>query len=197
MKLFNILFGLTCICTVLTSCRDSESGKHKVTFVGHDLMIKFTDNELDSAIDKYISVNDVNPKERILSLSVYRDPARHIFYLTQIRRRDLAKSVSPDYFFIHNDQFLVLIRLGGGDFFKSSNVVSQLDSAMQQLGITLAEDSLDYDPPTWEFIRECSSRLTMRKKSGFTLNYIPCGYEIKQDSLQQNNFSIIAVDDYK
>ncbi len=196
MKLFNILIALVCICTVLTSCKDS-AGNRKVAFAGSDLMVKFTYSELDSAINKYVSVNDVNPKQKILSLNIYRDPSRHIFHLTQIRRRDLVKSVSPDYFFIHNEQFLVLIRLGGGDFFKSGNVVSQLDSVMQQLGIVLAEDSLDYDPPTWEFIRDCNSKLTMKKKSDFTLNYIPCGYEVKQDSLQQNNFFLKEVDDYK
>ena len=173
------------------SCKNSTSSDRKAELVHVDSRIDFADNQLDSVINEYVSMYEVAPKERVLSLQVYRDPAKHIYYLTQIRTRNLVKTARPDYFFLHNDQFLVLLRLGGSDFYKSGSSTNQLDSTMQKLGITLAEDSLDYDPPAWELIKDCGGKLRRRQKSDFALNYIPCGYEVMQDSLHQSNFSLI------
>jgi hypothetical protein len=188
MKIHHIIVGIFCSCTVLTSCKNPASGDRKAALVHVDSRIEFADNELDSVINEYVSRYEVAPKERVLSLQAYRDPARHIYYLTQIRTKKLVKTAHPDYFFLHNDQFLVLLRLGGSDFYKSGDATIQLDSAMQKLAITLAEDSLDYDPPTWELIKDCGGKLRRRQKSDFALNYLPCGYEIMQDSLHQSNF---------
>jgi hypothetical protein len=170
------------------SCKKLASGDRKAALVHGDSRIDFADNELDSVINEYVNMHEVVPKQIVLSLQVYRDPARHIYFLTQIRRKDQAKAARPDYFFLHNNKFLVLLQLGGSDFYKPDNATNQLDSAMRNLGITLAEDSLDFDPPTWELIKECEGKIRMRQNSDFAFNYIPCGYEIMQDSLHQSNF---------
>jgi hypothetical protein len=81
--------------------------------------------------------------------------------------------------------------LGGSAFFTSDGVARELDSAMQKLGVALAEDSLDYHPPTWELIKDCTGKLRIGQTSDFVFNYIPCGYEVKQDSLNQRNFSLV------
>ncbi len=193
MKICYVLYAV-CICGTLASCNRSGLSE-RPAIIRSRFKINFTDNELDSVIGEYVKTYEVDPKQRVLSLSVYRDPAKDIYFLTQLRRRDVVENAGADYFFVHNEQFLVLLRLGGSDFYKSIDVVTPLDSAMQRLGIALANDSLDYDPPSWELIKACEGKLHRRKKSNFVLNYLPCGYEIEQDSLHQDNFSLVKASD--
>jgi hypothetical protein len=87
MKTFyNILFTLFLYVLVI-SCSDYKPADHNAPSFKDDLKVNFIDFALDSTIGKYVTLNAVDPKQKVLSLNVYRDPFRHIYYLTQIRRK--------------------------------------------------------------------------------------------------------------
>src|SRR5687767_6772190 len=106
MNKFNIL-KIICMWIALTSCRDTAFKENQaVELIRGDLEINFTDMGVDSVIAEYVKKNNVDPKDRVLSLSIYRDPGKSIYYLTQIRRKALVEGKIPDYLFLHNNQFL-------------------------------------------------------------------------------------------
>jgi hypothetical protein len=191
------MFKMVSMCIVLTSCNGSTLRDQATTLFRGDLEINFTDNKLDSVISEYVKKNEVDPKQGVLSLRMYRDPTRDLYFLTQVRRKGRIEGDVPDYFFTHNDQFLVLLYLGGSRLYTTRNLATTLDSAIKRLGIVLANDSLDYNPPLWEFMKSCDGKLQMRYRSDYIFNYLPCGYIVKQDSLTSNEFSLIKQFSYE
>jgi hypothetical protein len=188
----NYILYFICFGAVVTSC-NSTVGNNEPLLVRGDLTINFSDYQLDSVIGAYVTRYKVDPKHRILSVNIYRDPVRSLYFITQVRKKKLIENNPPDYFFLHDDRFLVLVQLGGSNFYSSRELLSKVDSAVDQLGIALADDSTDYNPPSWEVIKDCGRKLRMRKQSDFTFNYMPCGYEVKQDSVRLERFSLIKV----
>lgn len=178
------------MCIALVSCKDSKVSEMPPTLVHGDLKINFNDKQLDSVITAYIKKYEVDPKQRVLSFSIYRDPMRYFYFLTQVRGQKIIESDTPDYFFVHDDRFLVLLYFGVSNFHTAKDVNIKLDSTMQKLGISLSNDSLDYNPPLWELMKDCDGRL-QKRDSDFVLNYLPCGYKMKQDSLHLNNFLLM------
>ena len=60
------------------------------------------------------------------------------------------------------------------------------------MGIALSKDKLDFNPPRWEVLEDCDNKIEVRRQPmRFLLDYLPCGYGIKEDSINLGNFEVI------
>lgn len=153
-----------------------------------DIELEIDDSRLDSIVTEYVRKYEVDPAGIILELGVHRALSREYYSLTQLRNRRIVEGVMPDGFFIYDNKFVVLLDVAGIRF-RNSNTLSRLDSTIKEMGITLANDSLDFCPPRWEFVRECNQELRMIT-SDYLIEYLPCGYRLRVDSVNLSTLSL-------
>ena len=156
----------------------------------HESELRSIDAKVDSLVGEYVEKFDVDPKKRLILLEVFRDPARTYYYISQSRtKRTFDKS--PDYFFVHDSKQIVVIFTGDNSFLSGSPVYKKVELLIEELGVALPNDSLDYNPPVWQVIEDCDKKLRIRSKSDFVFSFLPCGYHVNQDSIQYKNFELV------
>jgi hypothetical protein len=189
MKFYHFKY-LAFISVACFSCFRNKDENRLIPLTIPSVEVDFTDYRLDSAIGEYIKTFHVESRNRLITLTCYRDPMRHYYYMTQSRRK-IATDDIPDYFFIHDEEYIVLLYMGGNSFFSSHEIIPELEKAMRQHNISLANDSLDYNPPVWELMRNCENKLEFITPQDYIINFLPCGYKVQTDSLTRGKYSLI------
>jgi hypothetical protein len=93
--------------------------------------VYFADQCLDSAIGEYIKTFNVESKNRLITPTCYRDPVRQYYYMSQLRRKIDTDNI-PDYFFIHDEDYVALLYMGGNNLFLPQEIIPKLENAMPQ-----------------------------------------------------------------
>ncbi len=177
--------------TLLNSCSEFKENNFEVTSNLDDHQFRLSNEKIDSIIGEYIQKHNVKSNERLLVIRFYNDPLRKLYYLTQTSMWN-EEDEAPDYYFIYNEKFIVLLFTGDKTFFTSTTIKSKIELSMVKYGVELSKERIDFNSPTWEIIEECDGTFLLQENRDLTMNFLPCGYKIRQDSIGRNIFFLVS-----
>lgn len=169
-------------------CTTDNSKMHSQS--NNSFQLKLNNDKIEKAISDYIIENTVDSKERVISLRVQNCGEKQVFSIAQFKTKLFLEN-QPDYYFIHNNETVVIVFLGGNKFLSSSQIKEELLHVLNERGISLSEERLDYNPPRWELIT-CGDQSELRKKyDPFLFNFLPCEYDVRQDSTNLGKYDLV------
>lgn len=141
---------------------------------------QITDDSLKSTIKKYVQNTNLDTKIRYVSISYRNDEGKILYAISAGRSYESYKLSPPDYF-SSLDSTVVIIRVTNNRIVQLDDVSEEIDLLMNDKGVTLEKELMNYDPPIW-VLKKCGNDYELIKKVDInTIEYIPCDYLLKRD----------------
>ncbi|HEY8936975.1 MAG TPA: hypothetical protein VIM65_17230 [Cyclobacteriaceae bacterium] len=143
-------------------------------------MRQIADDSLKSAIRKYIQSTNLDTKIRYISVNCRNDGNKILYTISAGRSYESYKLAPPDYF-SSLDSAVVIIRITDNKIVKLDDVSEEIDLLMNDKGIILETELMNYDPPIW-ILKKCEDDYELIKKVDMNvIEYVPCNYLLKRD----------------
>lgn len=143
---------------------------------------RIVDDTLTTTIKKYVKSTSLDTKSRFVSIEGVFEKGKTVYEISAGRSSKSYKLSQPDYFALVDD-VLVIIRITDGTAIvtEAIDIGSEIDFLLNEKGIILENEMINYDPPLWTLIKCDANYRLLIERDETDLEYLPCDYYLKMD----------------
>jgi hypothetical protein len=191
LRLFLLMIFLYCI-----SCRSNNSEDFEKV-----LMVDINDLELLNNIRNYVAEYEIDPKAKIITVTIFTIGDREIIYISHANQLLYSVTGYPTYLSSIDGQLIFIY--SNIDRYVKRDVSESINKYLDEFNISLTEYEPDsfvpsYHPQMWKLTKCSTDTFFVEKRGGGALwqDYAPCGYQIDLDDLKLDtmNFKPINID---